>query len=419
MTDLMETTMETPSGTAPTLAGEETFLFAPLYPLPRLELASGRGSWAWDAGGRKYLDFTCGIAVNALGHAPRGLSRVVANQMGRLGHSSNLFAHRPGIELARALTRTTGYDKVFFCNSGAEGMDAAMKIARARAGALGLAGRDILAFRGGFHGRTGFAVSATWTPAYREPFEPLVPGIRFADYNDLGALDAGLDANVCAVVVELVQGEGGAVPARPEFLRALRERTTAIGAALILDEVQTGMGRTGTLLAAEQFGLKGEMTVMSKALGSGFPVAAVLMTDETAATLKPGMHGSTFGGGAPACAAALWTLDRIGRPSFLARVRRRAQTLERGLAKLAEKHASVTEARGLGLLRAVELAPGFEPPRLVALAREQGLLLVRGGDRAVRMLPPLVVSPSELTEGLERLDAALTALEAEKGSASS
>ena len=414
-TDLMETTMETPS---PTLAGEETPLFAPLYPLPRLELASGRGAWAWDAGGRKYLDFTCGIAVNALGHAPRGLSRVVANQMGRLGHTSNLFAHRPGIELARALVRATGYDKVFFCNSGGEGLDAAMKFARARAGAKGLAGRDIVAFQGGFHGRTGFAVSATYTPSYREPFEPLVPGIRFGVFNDVAGLDALIDAHVCAVLVEPVQGEGGVVPARPEFLRALRERTEALGSALIIDEVQTGMGRTGTLLAAQQYAVRGEMTVMSKALGSGFPIAAVLLTDDTAATLKPGMHGCTFGGGAPACAAALWTIERIDRPAFLARVRRRAATLEKGLAKLAEKHASVSEARGLGLLRAIELAPGFEPPRLVALAREHGLLLVRGGDRAVRVLPPLVVSPAEIAQGLERLDAALTALEAEKGSAS-
>jgi predicted acetylornithine/succinylornithine family transaminase len=415
MTELMETTMETP---APSLAAEETPFLAPLYPLPRLELASGRGAWAWDAGGRKYLDFTCGIAVNALGHAPRGLSRVVANQMGRLGHSSNLFTHRPGIELARALVRATGYDKVFFCNSGGEGLDAAMKFARARAGALGLAGRDILAFKGGFHGRTGFAVSATYTPSYREPFEPLIPGIRFATYNDMAELDRVLDANVCAVVVEPVQGEGGVVPVTPEFLGALRERTRVLGAALIIDEVQTGMGRTGTLLASQQYGVRGDLMVMSKALGSGFPIAAVLMTHETSATLKPGMHGCTFGGGAPACAAALWTLERIDRPAFLSRVRRRGQALEKGLAQLAAKHASVSEARGLGLLRAIELAPGFEPPRLVALAREQGLLLVRAGDRAVRVLPPLVVSPGEITQGLERLDAALTALEAEKGSAS-
>src|SRR5262245_57749367 len=186
----------------PTLATQELDLFAPVYHFPRLELVSGRGARVVDAEGREYLDFVSGIAVNALGHAPPGLAAAVSRQMKRLGHCSNVFANTPGIHLARALCGATGFERVFFCNSGTEGIEAALKFARARARAKGLAGRDLLAFRGGFHGRTGFALSTTWTPAYREPFEPLIPGVRFADYNDVAGLDAVLDAGVSGVIVE-------------------------------------------------------------------------------------------------------------------------------------------------------------------------------------------------------------------------
>ncbi|TMQ49214.1 MAG: aminotransferase class III-fold pyridoxal phosphate-dependent enzyme [Candidatus Eisenbacteria bacterium] len=220
------------------LAHEELESFAPLYPMPRLELASGRGARVRDAAGREYLDFVSGIAVNALGHGVPGLARAVAKQMKQLVQCSNLFANRPAIELARALLEATGYQRAFFCNSGTEGVETALKFARARAGSLGLGGRDVVAFRGGFHGRTAFALSATWTPSYREPFEPLVPGVRFADYNDVAGLEAVLAPGVAAVVVEPVQGEGGGVPARREFLEALRARCTALQGALIFDEVQ-------------------------------------------------------------------------------------------------------------------------------------------------------------------------------------
>jgi len=395
---------------APALAHEEVGLFAPLYPLPRLELTEGQGARVRDAGGRDYLDFTSGIAVNAFGHAPRGLSEAIASQLARLGHCSNLFAHQPGLALARELTEATGYDRVFFCNSGTEGNDTALKFARARAHRLGLPGRAIVAFKGGFHGRTGFALSATYQPAYREPFEPLIPGVRFADYNDAAGLGAVLDGDVCAVIVECVQGESGAVPGTRDFLQAVRARCTALGALLILDEVQTGMGRTGRLLAQEHFDLKADLVVMSKALGAGLPIAAVLMTEEVAKHLSPGMHGCTFGGNPVCAAAARWSLAQVRRPAFLERVRRASRVLATGLESLAAKHPAVREARGLGLLRAVDLAPGtIEPAALVLAARDQGLLLVRGGERAVRVLPPLTVTDAELAEGLEKLDRALTA----------
>ena len=399
-----------PDVETPAFAHDEVGLLAPLYPLPRIELVEGQGARVRDAGGKEYLDFTSGIAVNAFGHAPRGLAETVTAQMARLGHCSNLYANTPALALAKELVDATGYDRVFFCNSGTEGLDAALKFGRARGKALGLTGRGILAFEGGFHGRTGFALSATYNPPYREPFEPLIPGVRFAPYNDVNALNAVLDRDVCAVVVECVQGENGAVPATRDFLQALRARTTALGAALIVDEVQTGMGRTGRLLAQEHFDVRADLTVMSKALGAGLPIAAVLMTEEMAKTLAPGMHGCTFGGNPVCAAAARWSLAQVRRPAFLERVRRAGRKLATGMEALAAKHAAVREARGLGLLRAIDLAPNTtEPAALVAAAREAGLLLVRGGERAVRVLPPLTVTDAEIDEGLTRLDAALAA----------
>lgn len=405
---------DAPAPVAPTaLAAAEVALLAPVYPLPRLELVEGRGAWVRDAAGREYLDFTSGIAVNAFGHAPDGLAETVAAQLARLGHCSNLFANGPALALAQELAQATGFPRVFFCNSGTEGLEAALKFARARALARGLPGRAVLAFRGGFHGRTAFALSATWNPHYREPFEPLVPGVRFADFNHVAGLDAVLDREVCAVVVEPVQGEGGAVPASRDFLQALRARTSALGAALIVDEVQSGMGRCGRLLAADHYDVRGDLVVLSKALGAGLPIAAVLMTDEVAETLAPGMHGCTFGGN-PACAAAArWSLALVRQPAFLERVRRAARRLAHGAEVLVARRAALAESRGLGLLRAVELAPDapFEPPALVAAARAHGLLLVRGGERAVRLLPPLTVTDAEVDEALVRLDAALTGIE--------
>ena len=402
---------------ADAFAGEETGLFAQVYPLPRLALVSGRGARVTDTQGREYLDFVSGIAVNAFGHAPSGLAAAVSKQMKTLGHCSNLFANQPAITLARDLCKATGYDRAFFCNSGAEGIESALKFARARAVAKGMPGRDIVAFRGGFHGRTGFAVSATWTPSYREPFEPLIPGVRFADFNDVAGLDAAIDAQVCAVVIEPVQGEGGALAAQHKFLQAVRQRTTAAGATLILDEVQCGMGRCGQFLAAQHYGIQGDVTVLSKALGGGFPLAAVLMIAEVADALKPGMHGCTFGGSPAAAAAGNWVLARINRPSVLARVRKRGKELGAGLEALAKRHGSLGEVRGLGLLRGIEIrsdAP-FDPAGLVKAAMARGLLLIRGGERAVRLLPPLTVTAEEIAEALQRLDAALTDLASANG----
>ena len=397
----------------PALAIEELECLARLYPLPRLELASGRGAWVTDVAGREYLDFTSGIAVNALGHAPPGLARRVAAQARRLGHVSNLFANRPALELAQSLTASTGYARAFFCNSVTEAIEAALKFARAWSTARGARRHALVAFRGGFHGRTAYALAATFTPSYREPFEPLVPGVRFCDFNDPAGLDAVLDDDGFAVLLEAVQGEGGAIPATREFIETVRERATARGAALIFDEIQCGMGRCGRLLAAEHYGVRADLTVMSKALGGGLPLGAVLMSDAVARALAPGMHGCTFGGGPLAATAGAFVLERINRPAFLARVRSRGERLARGLEQLVAAHRALERARGLGLLAAVELASDapFDPLALVTAARAQGLLLVRGGERAVRLLPPLTVTAQEIDQALSRLSQAITTLE--------
>lgn len=402
---------------APALAHGEERVLAPLYRLPRLDLVAGRGAWVRDAAGNAYLDFTSGIAVNAMGHAPAGLARAVARQARTLVHASNLFATAPARALASALADATGYPRTFFCNSGTEGVEAALKFARAHARARDREGRDVVAFRGGFHGRTALALSATWTPAYREPFEPLVAGVRFGAFDRVAGLDRLVDERVAAVIVEPVQGEGGAVPASRAFLEALVARARAVGALVVFDEVQCGMGRTGRLLAAEHYGVRADLVVLSKALGGGLPLGAVLMTEEVAGSLAPGMHGSTFGGNPVAAAAAGWVLSRVSRPGFLARVRRRGRTLAEALAGLVARHPSLAGERGLGLLRAVELSPGapFDAPALVAAARDHGLLLVRGGERAVRLLPPLTVTAAEIAEAIGRLDAALASLESPGG----
>ena len=398
----------------PAVAAEEVGLIAPTYPLPRLEIARGAGARVWGKDGVERLDFVSGIAVNAFGHAPAGLVRAITKQAKTLGQVSNLYANRPAIELAQKLTALTGYERVFFANSGAEGVEAALKFCRARAQAQGRAGRGLVAFTGGFHGRSGFALSVTWNPPYRAPFEPLIPQVTFAPYNDVAALKTAITDETCGVIVEIVQGESGAVPATKPFLVALRKRCDEVSALLVIDEVQSGTGRTGKFLAAEHFGVRGDITVLSKALGGGLPLAAVLLDAEAFKALSPGMHGTTFGGNPIAAAAGLWVVERVSKRSFLGKVRKSGKALRAGLDGLVAKHPkSLAGARGMGLLTAVEIAEGagFDAPAFVAAAKARGLLLVRGGERAVRFLPPLNVTTQEIDDAIARADLALSDLE--------
>ncbi|HEX7879282.1 MAG TPA: acetylglutamate kinase [Candidatus Eisenbacteria bacterium] len=399
----------------------EADLFAGVYPFPRLELVHGRGCHVTARDGRDYLDFVSGIAVNALGHADPGLRNAVSRQMAQLVHVSNLYGNGPAAALAARLVNLTGYDKVFLCNSGAEGNEAALKFARLHAGAKGHQDGIIVAFDGAFHGRTAFALSATATPAYREPFGRLVPGIRFAPFNDAAAFDALVAEEAAAgrplqaVLIEPVQGEAGARTADPAFLAHLRAATRSANALLLFDEVQCGVGRSGSFLAAQELGIDADITILAKGLGGGIPIGAVLIRNDLAGLLSAGQHGTTFGGNPVAAAASGHVLDVITGPGFLTAVNERAVQLGAGLERLVAAHTSLKRVNGLGLLRAIELkedAP-FDPAALVLAARNAGLLLCKGGSRSVRVLPPLVVAAADIDLALERLDAALTHLESE------
>jgi predicted acetylornithine/succinylornithine family transaminase len=357
----------------------------------------------WDDEGRRYLDFTAGLGVAALGHGRRDLAGVLAEQFATLGHCSNLYGNLPALELARRLRDSSFAARIWFANSGTEANEAALKFARLHGRAAG--GRlkhAVVAMKGGFHGRTMGALAATHDPHCRTPFGPLVPGMRFAAMNDLEAAGRAVDDRVCAVLVEPVQGEGGVVPAEPEFLRGLRALSDALDALLVFDEVQCGLGRLGHLHAYETYGVVPDLVTLAKPLAAGLPLGAVLIGERVAGLLEPGLHGSTFSGGPAACAVGVRVFDAIAEPAFLARVRARGERLRAGLDALAGGSPLFRAARGRGLMQALVVArPRRHPPAdLAKAARERGLLVTRAGADAVRFLPPLNVSEAEIDEAL-------------------
>lgn len=368
-------------------------------PESRLTWARGEGVWVWDDTGKRYLDLTSGIGVMALGHGDAALAEVVAKQCKQLVHCSNLFANAPANALADALVGQTFADKVWFANSGAEANEAAIKFARLWGRARDPRGQKnvILAFEGGFHGRTLGALSTTYTPSYREPFEPLMPGVRFARFNDLASVEAAMDHTVCGILVEPIQGEGGVHVAAPGFLAELAALGHRHGAALILDEVQCGMGRTGKLLAHEYDEVAPDMVCLAKPLAGGLPLGAVLFSHAVDAALKPGHHGSTFSGGPVACAAGVHVLNRIAQPDFLASVAKKGEELCTLLDEVIALGPVFSHRRGRGLMQALVVSDPqrYGPADLVQKAQERGLLVTRAGSDAVRLLPPLVCSKSE------------------------
>ncbi len=358
---------------------------------PQLVLEHGDGAWVWDVDGRRYLDLVGGLAVNALGHNHPALVAAVSKQAGQLVHVSNFYTSVPQVELAERILRVADApdgSAVFFCNSGAEAIEAAVKLAR-RTGRGG-----IVAAEGAFHGRTTGALALTHKPAYREPFEPLLPGVVHVPWGDVAALEAAVGPDTSAVVLEPIQGEGGVVPASPEFLRAARSLTTAAGALLVLDEIQTGVGRTGSWFAWQQAGVVPDAMTLAKGLGGGVPIGAlVTFGPEVSGMLTAGQHGSTFGGNPLACAAGLAVLDTIESEGLLAHVREAGEHLARRVLALGDPR--VTGIRGSGLLRAVTLA-GNWAPAVAAHGREAGLILNPVAPDAVRLAPPLVVTTDQL-----------------------
>ena len=340
----------------------EADLLAGLVPFPRLMLERGEGSWVFDDQGKRYLDFTAGLGVLALGHGCADLAEVAGAQLGQLGHVSNLFGNEPSLELADRLVRSSFASRVWFANSGAEANEAALKFARLhgrRPGDVDGANERksaIVAFEKGFHGRTAFALSVTHAPAYRDPFGPLVPGVRFATFNDVESVQQTMDDDVCAVIVEPVQGEGGVVPAERAFLEKLRQLCDQHEALLIFDEVQCGLGRTGSLYAYQGYDVVPDILCLAKPLAGGLPLGAVLINERVAALLRPGLHGSTFAGGPVACAVGVRLFDIVSQTAFLERVGAAAARLRHGLETIAtEAPATVAGVRGLGLMQALVL----------------------------------------------------------------
>lgn len=357
------------------------------YGTPKIALVSGRGAVVRDAEGREYLDLLGGIAVNSLGHADPGLIAAVTEQLGTLGHVSNLYISAPELELAEELLRRFGADgRVFFANSGAEANEAAFKIAR-RTGRP-----EIIATEGGFHGRTMGALSLTGQPPKRAPFEPLVPGVRFVPYGDAEALAAAVTEQTSAVILEPIQGEAGVVVPPADYLAAARRITSDAGALLILDEVQTGIGRTGHFYAHQAAGIVPDVMTLAKGLGGGLPIGACLATGPAAALFEPGQHGTTFGGNPVCAAAALAVLRHIDTHDLLESVTRVGKVLTDGIVGL--DHPVVLGVRGAGLLLGVTLDKPVAAAAEAA-AREAGFLINAPAPDVVRLAPPLILSEAQ------------------------
>jgi acetylornithine/N-succinyldiaminopimelate aminotransferase len=376
------------------------------YRRPDFVLVRGEGAHVFDSTGRVYLDAVAGIAVNALGHRdPEVVATLQAAAEGLI-HVSNLYHTEPQARLASMLVERSFAARVFFCNSGTEAMEGALKFARKCAQERDGTGKtDIVAFSNSFHGRTMGALSATATEKYRSPFEPLVPGVRFVPFNDLAAAEAAITRQVCAVVVEPVQGEGGIHAAQPEFLRGLRAACDRLGALLIFDEVQCGLGRTGLLWAHELYGVAPDIMTLAKPLAAGLPMGAVLMTQSVADVMVPGDHGSTFAAGPLVSQVAQVVLQRVSNADFLASVRAKGDHLAGRLRDLAASSLLVREVRGRGLMWGLECS--VEAPQIIAAGYRNGLLTCGAGTHVVRLLPPLTITMAEIDEMVNRLTAAL------------
>jgi acetylornithine aminotransferase/acetylornithine/N-succinyldiaminopimelate aminotransferase len=368
-------------------------------------LVRGKGARVFDADGREYLDLLAGIGVGALGHGHEGLARAIAEQAREMIHCSNLFFHPLQGQVAERLARMSGLSRAFFCNSGAEAVEACLKFARRYWHTKEDASRaEIIAMEGDFHGRTYGALSVTWDEHYRAPFVPLLPNIRFVPVNDRATLRAAVSEKTAAIILEPIQGEGGVRPLTPDFAATVNEVCADTGALLIADEVQCGLGRTGYPFYFSKLGLKPDLVAVGKALAAGVPMGASLVREEVAATLAFGDHGSTFGGNLLACRAALVCLDELITGGVMEHVKQVGAHLETLLRRLASKHPAIVEVRGAGLMWGLEL--NDDATAVYEAAIRQGLLVNRTAGKVIRLLPPLTITEAELDRALVLLDAA-------------
>ncbi len=389
--------------------------YLPVYRPRELVLERGQGARVWDSQGRDYVDFGAGIAVCSLGHCDPGLVAALTSQANTLWHTSNVFYSEPPLRLAEELVTASRFaERVFLCNSGAEANEAAIKLVRKWATAQGRAPdrRVILTFRGSFHGRTLATVTATAQPKYQEGYEPLPGGFRYVDFNDLGAVAAAMaTGDVAAVMLEPVQGEGGVMPVAPGFLTGVRALCDTHDALLVLDEIQCGMGRTGTLFAHWQDEVTPDIVTLAKALGGGFPVGAMLAGPKVAQVMQFGAHGTTFGGNPLAAAVARVALRKLASDEIAANVARQSRALRDGVAEIDATLRLFDHVRGRGLMLGAVLKPAYagRAGEILDHAAAHGLLLLQAGPDVLRFVPPLNVSDEEVADGLERLRLALQA----------
>jgi acetylornithine/N-succinyldiaminopimelate aminotransferase len=376
------------------------------YRTQPIALVRGQGTSVWDADGKKYLDFIGGIATVSVGHSNPQVREAVIEQTQLLWHASNLYYTEPQVRLAEKLTRLCFADRAFFCNSGTEANEAMIKLARRWHVSRGHPERiEIVCMNNSFHGRTLGSLAATGQPKYQQGFGPLPAGFRFVEFGDLKQLEDAVTDATCAVLLEPLQGEAGVITAPAGYLKAVRELCKRRGALMLLDEVQTGMGRTGKMFAHQHSGVEPDAMSLAKGIAGGLPLGALLATDELAKVFTPGTHASTFGGNPVTTAAACTVVDLL-EGGLLDHVRRVSEVLQARLAALPQASPRVASERGLGLLRGVVLAEDLAP-QVVAKARELGLLVNAIGDRVLRLAPPLTVSESEIHEAAKLLAQAI------------
>ncbi len=371
-----------------------------------MALVKGEGPWVWDADGRKYLDFVGGLAVNSLGHAHPKVAEAICRQAATLLHCSNIYWIEPQVKLAKVLVENSCAGKAFFCNSGAEANEGAIKLARKYAKKnLGPNQYEVISATNSFHGRTLATVTATGQTKYQKGFEPLPPGFRHVPFNDLAALEESIGPQTCAVMLEPVQGEGGVIPADPGYLAGVAQLCRDKGLLLIFDEVQCGLGRTGKFLAHQHYGVEPDIITLAKALGGGFPIGALLAKEEVANAFQPGDHASTFGGNPLATAAALAAMETLLQDGVKENAAKVGQYFKEKLSGLAAKHSFVREVRGLGLMLGLELS--IEGKDIVAKCLEQGLLINCTNGNVLRFLPPLIITEEDVDHALAILSGAM------------
>ena len=389
------------------LLEQDQATIAPLYGKVDINFVKGEGSYLFDDKGDKYLDFVAGIAVNGLGHQNAGIKAAIVEQLNHFNHISNLYPNYPQIAVGRKLLAITGFDKAFFCNSGTAANVGCIKFARKYFNRKGEAYRQkIVTFINSFHGRTFAALSATGQPSIREGFGSMPGDFVHVPWNDVDALKKEIDGNSCAIMLESLAAEGGVMTLSKEMVEAINSLQKEYGVLVILDEVQAGMGRLGTFLGFEKYGLNPDLVSLAKGIGGGLPLGAVLLRQKIADQLKPGDHGTTFGGNPIACAAGLSVVEQIAQPALLKNVEERSAELRAGLSKLAEKYASILAVRGEGLILGLALDENLPVGNVITAAREEKLMVLSAKGNVLRMLPPLNVSANEAREAIAKLDAA-------------